>query len=205
MNNNINIIFFIMFLLFFSLSKSEGAEIIIERGVRSVLSLSPYHPLVQKTVCFAEELAFDCKIYHHESSGFSSGMAAESLGINPENIIKSLYMKDSIGNKVAVILKGTDKLDTMLLKSAWIETFPFLPPLKKLTFATSEDLDGDLNYLPGGVPPIIFKIKDIPVFVDIDVYNLDLATGSGGTEFDAMEFDPKQLTSIGYHLVHLKR
>ncbi len=203
MNNNITL--FIAFLLFFTLSKSEGAEIIIERGVRSVVSLSPYHPLVQKTVCFAEQLAFDCKIYHHESSGFSSGMAAEALGINPENIIKSLYIKDSMGNKVAVILKGIDKLDTVLLKNAWRETFPSLPPLRKLTFATSEDLDEDLNYLPGGVPPIIFKIKDIPVFVDIDVYDLDLATGSGGTEFDAMEFNPKQLNSIGYHLAHLKK
>ena len=115
-------------------------------------------------------------------------------------------MKDSAGSKVAVILKGTDKLDTGLLKSAWVDTFQLFPPLKKLTFAAPEDLDNDLGYLPGGVPPIIFKQHDIPVFVDTDVYEMDLAIGSGGTEFDAMEFNPKQLISImGYNMVRLKR
>jgi len=220
-----NILFFVIMLAFISFNckasyveeekenKKEHQEkeiikkssLVEEEEFLKEISLVKKSPLVEKTELLAEKLGFVCKIYHHEKSGSSSEMASDALGVDPGSIIKSLYIKDSAGNKLAVILRGTDKLDTSALKKVWDEQFPD-SPLKKISFANAKALDSDLGYLPGGVPPIVFCLKGIPTFVDADVYGLDVVIGSGGTEFDAMQFNPKQLISVTkYFLANLKQ
>jgi len=157
--------------------------------------------LAEQTVLLSNKLNFKCRIYNHKLSGRSSQSAANALNVPPDIIIKSLYLKSKDDRGIAAVIRGTDKLDIDKLKSAYQAHYLKLPPLKKLRLAKAEELEKDLGYKPGGVPVIIFNVKTIPTFIDKNVYNLPLVIGSGGTDFDAMEFDPKDTISIlGYHL-----
>lgn len=146
------------------------------------------HPSVQKTLGIASRYSFFCKIYSHDESGKSSENAAAALQKDISQIIKGLYIKDNKGNKFAVILRGSDRLDMAKLKEQLTERKP-----GKLRFASSDEVINELGFEPGGVPVIAYIENGIPTFIDENVVTQELVIGSGGTEFHAMEFDPRQL------------
>ena len=151
---------------------------------------------VRKTLEIAARLEFGCRIQQHEQSGHVSSDAALALSVEPEQIIKTLYLKESKGLKrgIAAIMVGNHRLDTKKLEN--------ISGMKKLRFASMGEITTDLDgFMPGGVPVVIFAEKKIPVYVDkyilCSIYPEII--GSGGTPFHAMYFEPKRLVDkLGY-------
>ncbi len=160
------------------------------------------YALVERTMQIAAQLNFVCKIYEHQDykSGKTSDEAAATLGQEKSKIIKCLFLKDKSGRSYGTILRGCDSLEFKSLATELGTS------KSQLRFATPEEIENDTGYKLGGLPVTAFKEKGVPTFVDENVIKEGTTTGSGGTEYHAMEFDATQLLStLGYKISKLAR
>jgi prolyl-tRNA editing enzyme YbaK/EbsC (Cys-tRNA(Pro) deacylase) len=96
--------------------------------------------------------------------------SAKALGCFPENIIKSIVIKDNMGQFYLVILQGDRKIKTLKLKKVLL--------VKDIKLASPEEVKSNTGYNVGDVPPISLELS---VIVDELVLNQKMVYAGGGT------------------------
>ncbi|MGC8835566.1 MAG: aminoacyl-tRNA deacylase [Infirmifilum sp.] len=100
----------------------------------------------------------------------TSEMASKSLGISKDKIAKSVLFVSEDNNVVLIVLRSDRRVDQSKLAK--------ILGYKKLRLARDEEVLAYTGYPPGGVPPI-GHLREIPVFLDVEVSTGEYWCGGG--------------------------
>lgn len=129
-------------------------------------------PGVQRFQAFAASAGINYELVDASTHTLTVSQAAEALGVDESQVIKTLLFHDSEGQYVIAIANGTNRIDAGLLA---LEAG--LGPLK---LAKPRIVTERLGYPAGGVPPIGLPF-DIPVFIDYSAAELEWCVGGAGS------------------------
>lgn len=135
---------------------------------------------------FLKESGVDFKLIE-VSEAATSEEAASSLGISLCNIAKTIVLKSDSGRYVLVVVAGDRRVDLDKLA----KTLGF----RKLRLANAEEVEEVTGYPPGGVPPICHS-KQLPTYVDLEVFQLDLVYTGGGDDRHLLCISPKSIVDL---------
>jgi Cys-tRNA(Pro) deacylase len=102
--------------------------------------------------------------------------AAEALGVQTDQIIKSLLFQGRDGETVVAIVRGTAKVDRRKLSRA--------TGIRKPRLASPQTVLELTGYEAGGTPPIGYR-HELAVVMDDGVFDKSVVFGGGG-EIDVM-------------------
>lgn len=123
----------------------------------------------------------------HEQSGKTTSQASAALETASENIIKTLVLHAPREDVfIACIILGSDRLDVRRVAE--------LVGVKKLRFATPQQIESVTQFRIGGVPPVAVSSCDRRI-IDRNVLRRALVTGAGGDEYCGMRFSPGDLAA----------
>lgn len=111
--------------------------------------------------------------------------AADVLQCDESSVIKTCIVRAK-SNYSAVILQGTDQIDTKKLQAI----------LGKTQFAKAEQVQEATGYIAGGVPPIGFGEGLSCVVIDTAVFEHESVYGGGGTKETLLKICPALIKSI---------
>ncbi|AQS35278.1 Cys-tRNA(Pro) deacylase [Shewanella psychrophila] len=133
-------------------------------------------------------IEFTIHEYHHEAGCDSYGLeAAEKLGLQPEQVFKTLVVQLD-GKQLAVAIIPVDsKLSMKLIAKA--------TKAKKAAMANADDVQRSTGYKLGGVSPIAQK-KPLKTYIDISAKNYVKIYVSGGQRGLDIELAPEQLLLV---------
>jgi len=101
--------------------------------------------------------------------------------INPEEICKTIILKDDEGNKYAVLLLGKHRINFTKMKDI---------VGRKLSIANYEEVRTETGVEPGAVCPLVL---DIPLFVDKRVFDVKRVNFGSGDHLYGLEISPRDL------------
>lgn len=135
---------------------------------------------------FLKKMGVEYRIFFHGET-YSAEKASKELGVNLENIAKTIVFINERVEPLLVIMPGgykvnQDKLAKML-------------GFKKLRLATSEEVLNHTGYEAGGVPPV-GHLKQIPSIVEESLLSKDKVHAGGGAVNATLEISPKDIVRI---------
>ncbi|OGY36914.1 MAG: hypothetical protein A3E36_02250 [Candidatus Andersenbacteria bacterium RIFCSPHIGHO2_12_FULL_45_11b] len=136
----------------------------------------------------ARSAGIEYVIITHKQGGSTTADAENALQESSERILKTLVLIDERAKKsVGIIIRGDKRLSMQKLKK--------LTGLKKLKFASAEQVEAITGFSLGGVPPVAVIRCDIAI-VSTDVLLMDYVIGAGGHPYCGMKFSPNELRKI---------
>ena len=134
-----------------------------------------------------EQLQFNIQIIKFDGSTATSQMAAQQVGCEPGQIVKSLgFMIDKTA-PILVLASGDQTVDERRLAAM------FGVGRKKARMMKAEQCVAILGYAPGGVPPIGHRQAELPVYLDETLKRYETVYAAGGT---AQTIFPIALTAL---------
>ncbi len=149
------------------------------------------------------ELQVEYSLIEHSKSGKTSELAAEAMGEERGNIIKSMLLKNDKSEYLGIVIGGDQKIDFDKLRECARAKGKFKS--NKFSLARPEEIKKMLGFDVGGVPPFAFYMNGIAAFVDTGVEKKDHVIGAGGNEFSGIRFSPGELSKFGYLFKEVSR
>jgi len=135
-----------------------------------------------------ECLGIDAEIVTPGSPMPTVPLAAEAIGCTVEQIIKTVVFATSDRQPVIAIANGTRRIDRRRLAEA-----VGAASLKLADPAFVLDVTG---YPAGGVSPIGIRTVNVPMIVDIAVFDQESVYGGAGTEDDLLHIATDELIEV---------
>ncbi|MGD9276010.1 MAG: YbaK/EbsC family protein [Candidatus Pacearchaeota archaeon] len=104
--------------------------------------------------------------------------------INPDEICKTIVVKDKKENKYAFLLKGNQKIDFSKVKEVIG---------KKASIVSFEDLKKSIGKEPGAICPFLL---DMPIYIDKKVFETEKINFGSGDHLYGLEIFSKDLNKI---------
>jgi Cys-tRNA(Pro) deacylase len=143
------------------------------------------HPSAQKVADAARELGLDVDIVEFEQTTRTAQEAADAIGCQVAQIVKSLlFMVD--GQPVIALVSGANRLDERKLAAL---RGVGRKQVKRADADTAKEVTG---FSIGGVPPFGHK-SDLLVYVDLDLTHFDVVWAAAGTPFAVFAVRPDEL------------
>lgn len=114
--------------------------------------------------------------------------AATYCQVDVNSIIKTLLLKSSKGEIVAVVLRGGDQLNQASVRQ--------MAGIKKFRFLKGDEVRDITGFIPGGVPPFGFG-DDVIQLIDENVLANPIVVGGGGMPHLLIKTSPQTLLSNG--------
>lgn len=128
----------------------------------------------------------DLKIVLFDQSTHTAEMAAETLGVTPAQIAKTLvFLADA--QPLLVVTCGDKKINTKKLTK--------ILGARKVRFADGDTVRESTGFLPGGVSPIGLS-TEIPLYLDQSLWDFDIVYAAAGTANSALPVSPDRLCEI---------
>jgi Cys-tRNA(Pro) deacylase len=143
------------------------------------------HPSAQKVADAAQALGLDVEIVEFEQTTRSAQDAAEAIGCQVAQIVKSLlFVVD--GQPVMALVSGANRLDERKLAA--------LRGVgrKKVKRADADTAKAATGFSIGGVPPFGHK-SSLPIYVDQDLTRFEVVWAAAGTPFAVFAITPEEL------------
>jgi Cys-tRNA(Pro) deacylase len=143
------------------------------------------HPSAQKVADAAQALGLDVEIVEFEQTTRSAQDAADAIGCQVAQIVKSLlFVVD--GQPVMALVSGTNRLDERKLAA--------LRGVgrKKVKRADADTAKAVTGFSIGGVPPFGHQSR-LPVYVDQDLTRFEVVWAAAGTPFAVFAITPDEL------------
>lgn len=112
--------------------------------------------------------------------------AADAIGVEVAQIVKSLVFRRASGEAVVVLASGVNRVDEAKLEALLGE------PVGK---ADADFVRARTGYAIGGVPPA-GHTSPVETIVDEDLLALDELWAAAGTPRDVFQIDPRQLLEL---------
>jgi Cys-tRNA(Pro) deacylase len=143
------------------------------------------HPSAQKVADAARELGLDVDIVEFEQTTRTAQEAADAIGCQVAQIVKSLlFMVD--GQPVIALVSGANRLDERKLATL---RGVGRKQVKRADADTAKEVTG---FSIGGVPPFGHK-SDLLVYVDLDLTRFEVVWAAAGTPFAVFAITPDEL------------
>jgi prolyl-tRNA editing enzyme YbaK/EbsC (Cys-tRNA(Pro) deacylase) len=136
-----------------------------------------------------DRLNLGVTIHFYENSTATSQLAADNIGCELGQIIKSLaFMVD--GKPILVLASGDQRVDDRKLAAM------FNVGRKKVRTATPEQCIEIYGYAPGGVPPLAHRTPDLPVYLDDSLQRYQQLYAAGGAHNAIFPITLDQLVGV---------
>ncbi len=143
------------------------------------------HPSAQKVADAAQGLGLDIDIVEFEQTTRSAQDAADAIGCQPAQIVKSLlFVVD--GQPLMALVSGANRLDERRLAALCGVG------RKKVKRADADTAKAATGFSIGGVPPFGHK-SNLPVYVDQDLTRFDVVWAAAGTPHAVFAITPEDL------------
>ena len=121
-----------------------------------------------------DQLQLDIRILEFESATATAQQAADNIGCELGQIVKSLGFILSKTTPVLVLASGDQSVDERKLAAL------FGVGRKQVRMMNAEQCLTFLGYLPGGVPPIAHRRDEIRTFLDATLGRYETVYAAGG-------------------------
>jgi Cys-tRNA(Pro) deacylase len=140
---------------------------------------------VETVRSFFQEKAPDIEVTEHNYSTASVAEAAETIGVEPGQIAKTLAVK--IGERVVlVVTRGDARLDNKKLKAA----FGGRPSMLSI------DVVAEITGHPvGGVCPFGLA-KELPIYCDVTLKDFDIVHPAAGSKNSSVCITPTRMAEL---------
>jgi prolyl-tRNA editing enzyme YbaK/EbsC (Cys-tRNA(Pro) deacylase) len=136
-----------------------------------------------------DRLNLGVTIHFYENSTATSQLAAENIGCELGQIVKSLaFMVD--GKPILVLASGDQRVDDRKIAAL------FNVGRKKVRTATSEQCIDIYGYAPGGVPPLAYRTPNLPMVLDDSLKRYQQVYAAGGAHNAIFPITLDQLVEI---------
>ncbi|MFO7322018.1 MAG: YbaK/EbsC family protein [Chloroflexota bacterium] len=113
------------------------------------------------------------KLQFFENSTATSQMAAEAIGCELGQIVKSLaFIVD--GQPILVLASGDQRVDDRKIAEL------YGVGRKKVKIASPEECIAIYGYAPGGVPPVGHRTPNLPTYIDATLQRYERIYAAGG-------------------------
>ncbi|MBX5443826.1 aminoacyl-tRNA deacylase [Sphaerobacter sp.] len=136
---------------------------------------------------YLAEHGVDAEILFPDQPTPTVPLAAEALGVPPDQIVKSLLFQGKDGDCVLAIVRGTARVSRARLAAVTGLRQPKLAPPQVV-----RDLTG---YEPGGTPPV-GHLTPVPVVVDRAVLDEAVVFGGGGSDRTMLRIRPHDIVRL---------
>ena len=133
------------------------------------------------------QVTYEVREYEWEESRGTGVHAAEELGLNPEQVFKTLVGNGSTTGPTVFCIPVAEELD---LKKAARESGN-----KSLSLIAVKDLLGVTGYLRGGCSPVGMK-KQFPTYFHDSMRSFDTVYVSAGLRGLQIEVNPEELAAV---------
>lgn len=146
------------------------------------------HPSAQKVADAAQELGLDVEIVEFEQTTRTAQDAADAIGCQAVQIVKSLlFVVD--GQPLMALVSGANRLDER--KLATLRGVG----RKKVKRADADTAKAVTGFSIGGVPPF-GHTSSLPVYVDQDLTRFDVVWAAAGTPHAVFAITPDDLVCV---------
>ena len=121
-----------------------------------------------------DKLGLDAAITEFDSSTATSQQAAENVGCQLGQIVKSLGYLINKAQPALVLASGDRSIDDRKLAAR------YAVGRKRVRMMSAQQCLDWLGYAPGGVPPLAHRRADIPILIDESLRRFDVVYASGG-------------------------
>lgn len=135
-------------------------------------------------------LKLDVEVIEFASSTATSQQAADNVGCELGQIVKSLGFMIDKKTPVLVLASGDQMIDERKLAAL------FAVGRKKARMMTAEQCIARLGYPPGGVPPIGHRSGGIAVYIDQSLRCFKLVYAAGGAANAIFPISPDTLQRV---------
>jgi Cys-tRNA(Pro) deacylase len=133
-----------------------------------------------------ENCGFDFMVKELPGSTRSAADAAQTIGCEVSQIVKSLIFKDQDQKAVLVLASGSNQVDLAKLEAAGSG---------QLEMADANFARDSTGFAIGGVPPF-GHVRSIPTYIDQDLLVHDTIWAAAGTPNAVFALDPGALVAI---------
>lgn len=124
-------------------------------------------------------------VFTLDESGATVDLAAETIGVNPEFIAKTLAFNVK-EKKVLVVTRGDARVDNKKFKQLF---------KTKARMINSEDVEASIGHPVGGVCP--FGVKDdVEIFIDESIRDFEYVYPAAGSKNTALKISPSQIEEL---------
>lgn len=124
-------------------------------------------------------------VFTLDESGATVDLAAETIGVNPEFIAKTLAFNVK-EKKVLVVTRGDARVDNKKFKQLF---------KTKARMINSEDVESSIGHPVGGVCP--FGVKDdVEIFIDESIRDFEYVYPAAGSKNTALKISPSQIEKL---------
>jgi len=146
------------------------------------------HPTAQKFTEVARSFGLDPVVRESASSARTAEEAAEAVGCDVAQIVKSLLFIVN-DQPTMVLVSGRNRLDEKKLASLCGVN------RKRITRSNAETARAVTGYAIGGVPPFGHDTK-LPTYVDEDLEQFDILWAAAGTPHAVFAIAPQDLVRV---------
>ncbi len=146
------------------------------------------HPTAQKFTEVARSFGLDMVVRESASSARTAEEAAEAVGCDVAQIVKSLLFIVN-DQPTMVLVSGRNRLDEKKLASLCGVN------RKRITRSNAETARAVTGYAIGGVPPFGHDTK-LPTYVDEDLEQFDILWAAAGTPHAVFAIAPQDLVRV---------
>lgn len=133
------------------------------------------------------EQGIDCEILELAKTTATAEQAAEAVGCQVSQIVKSLVFRGKkSGLPFLLLVSGSNRVNTKKVSAVVAETVKMAPP---------EYVHQKTGYSVGGVPPM-GHLEDIKTFVDEDLLQFDALWAAAGTSHALFKLSSADLVRI---------
>lgn len=134
-----------------------------------------------------DELGVNAELIVSEQQMPTVELAAQAIGVDPNQIIKTLLFRDRDGTFVRVIASGPGRIDRAKLAA--------VAHLDRPKMASPEMVLEVTGWPAGGVAPVASRMP-IPTFIDENVMQWDVVFGGGGTELTLIRMKASDIVRL---------
>ncbi|MEM8857746.1 MAG: YbaK/EbsC family protein [Chloroflexota bacterium] len=126
----------------------------------------------------------------HTEPVFTMEAAAAQRGVNPDEMLKSILLRDKDHKYVMACVLGYGKLDPKKVRALFPEG-----AFRRLTFASAEEIAEQTGYKKGAVAPFDLP-NHIPLVIDHGIDSLERFNTSTGDHMMGIELKTTDLLTV---------
>ncbi len=131
----------------------------------------------------------DIKIHYFETTTATSQQAADNIGCQLGQIVKSIaFLVDN--RPILVLTSGDRRVDDKKIAAL------YAVGRKKVRVATPEQMVDIYGYAPGSMPPLAHRTSDLDIYVDELLQRFDLLYAAGGAHNAIFPITVEQLVRV---------
>lgn len=129
---------------------------------------------------FLEEEGVAYRLLPHDEPVFTVATAAAQRGVNADEMVKSILLRDKDHRFVMACVTGPSRLNPKAVRTFLDGNY------KRLTFASAEEIEAVTGYVQGAVNPLCLP-EDVPVVFDRAIADCNQVNISSGDPLAGLE------------------